>query len=261
MVCISEISQCYLSVLLTETFSDGRNERLGNPVLDGLGGPGHWTICIESSNSLIKMLSACCFWNFSKASFRGSCYAGNYRSSRWKRTNAICVNTQELSMASCRRCTEWPTLTLLCEKWWLAEMLIVRDSKFAWESFAPSHPGHLREKIGKYFLYSLLCIWNNDKSKAGVNIKYSLLFIQIHFTLMSKILFLCFIYCSVDCSFHQKTNVLSWIYIFFFSWHLYCECQLHCVIVALFWQVILQPNLMPIVRWDFNFAMQYHPIW
>lgn len=173
MVCISEISQCYLSVLLTETFSDGRNERLGNPVLDGLGGPGHWTICIESSNSLIKMLSACCFWNFSKASFRGSCYAGNYRSSRWKRTNAICVNTQELSMASCRRCTEWPTLTLLCEKWWLAEMLIVRDSKFAWEALAPSHQGHLREKIGKYFLYSLLCIWNNDKSKAGVNIKYN----------------------------------------------------------------------------------------
>lgn len=36
----------------------------------------------------------------------------------------------------------------------------------------------------------------------------------------------------------------------FFSWHFYCECQLHCVIVALFWQAILQPNLMPIVRFQ-----------
>lgn len=96
MVCVSSnLSMLSSSLSLTETFSDGRNERFGNPVLDGLGGPGHWTICIESSHSLIKMLSACCFWNFSKATFRGSCYAGNYRSSRWKRTERhLCKHTR-----------------------------------------------------------------------------------------------------------------------------------------------------------------------
>ncbi len=106
--------------------------------------------------------------------------------------------------------------------------------------------------IKKCIFLGLCCVWNTDKSEAWVNIKLTseiwLLFIQIHFTLMSKILFLCFIYCSVDCSFCPKTNVLSWM--FFFLWHFYCECQLYCFIVTIFWQAILQPNLMPIVRFQ-----------
>lgn len=83
MVCVSLNHPILsLSPSLWERYLRWSEERLGNPVLDAPEGAGRWTICIEWNSSLIKMLSACCFWNISKASFSGSCYAGNYRSSR-----------------------------------------------------------------------------------------------------------------------------------------------------------------------------------